>query len=378
MYRPRILLLNSTLGIGGAENVIAALCRGLDRDQFAVTVAHLKWRGAIGDALAKEGYPVVGVGLGDLDRPNYLSMLRLRRFLASQQFDLIHTHDLNAMIDASFCRVTLPGVRQVNTFHFGNHPHRLRRYHLVEKYLSRVPDRLVAVGSTQRDRLVRVYGFKENRLRVIRNGVADVGALASRDLLPRIRVGDEIVIGSVSTLIEQKGITDLLDVAGRLHQQSLPFRLVIAGEGHLRPSLEAKVDAMGLTKHVEFLGWVDDAPSRVLPWIDIFVQTSLWEAMSMVVLEAMSCRLPVVATAVGENPHVIEDGRNGFLAAPGDVDRVAERLKNLIQSPELRRRMGAEARGDWSARYTARRMCEDYQSLYLETLGPGRRVATAA
>lgn len=371
--RPRILLLNSTLGIGGAENVTAALCQGIDPARFDVSVAHLKWRGTIGDSIANQGYRIESLARGDGHQADYLSATRLWRFLKAEKIDLVHSNDLHAMIDAALCRASLPRVRHVNTFHFGNYPRDRRRYHLVEKYLARVADQLVAVGEVQRGRLVQTYGFKESRLRVIRNGVPDVRAGAVGDLSSRIRTDDRIVIGSVSTLIEQKGIGDLLEVADRLRRQSLPFRLVIAGEGHLRPGLEAKAAALGLTEHVEFYGWVDNAPQRVLPWIDVFVQTSLWEAMSMVVLEAMSCGLPIVATTVGENPYVIRDGENGFLAAPKDVDLIADRLGQLIQSPELRRQLGQQARRDWEQRYTARRMCREYEALYTEVLNEGRR-----
>lgn len=375
--RRKILLLNSTLGIGGAENVTAALCRGIDHDKFDVVLAHLKWRGAIGDELAGEGFKVVSLESETPGKRDYFSSLRLRRFLAAERVELVHTNDLHAMIDAAICRISVRKLRQVSTFHFGNYPHQSRRYHLAEKYLSRVPDRLVAVGQEQRQRLLNNYGFHEGRLDLIRNGVPDVGAQASERLRSRIQSNGKIVIGSVSTLIEQKGITYLLDVAGRLKQKSLPFKLVVAGEGHLRPGLEAKAAALGLTEDVEFYGWVDNAPQRVLPWIDVFVQTSLWEAMSMVVLEAMSCGLPIVATTVGENPYVIRDGENGFLAAPKDVDLIADRLGQLIQSPELRRQLGQQARRDWEQHYTARRMCREYEALYTEVLNAGRRPARA-
>jgi glycosyltransferase involved in cell wall biosynthesis len=370
--RPRILLLNSTLGIGGAENVTAALCRGIDREKFDVVVGHLKWRGAIGDELAEEGFKVVSLEADTRGKPDYLSALRLRHFLADEGVDLVHSNDLHAMIDAAICRMSLRNLRQVSTFHFGNYPHGSRRYHLAEKYLSRVPDRLVAVGQVQRQRLLDTYRFKEGRLGLVRNGVPDVCAHASDGLKSRIRADGKVVIGSVSTLIEQKGITYLLNVADRLKRQSHPFKLVIVGEGHLRPSLEAMAEALGLSADVEFYGWVDNAPQRVLPWIDVFVQTSLWEAMSMVVLEAMSCGLPIVATTVGENPYVIRDGENGFLASPKDVDRIAERLGQLIQSPQLRRQLGQQARSDWEKHYTAGRMCQEYEALYMEVLSEGR------
>lgn len=368
--KPHVLLLNSTLGIGGAENVTAALCRGLDRELYDVTVAHLKWRGAVGDELFQGGYDVVSLESDrTTDRADYLSSLRLRKFLKFRRVDLVHTNDLHAMIDAAISRLTVPHVRMVNTFHYGNYPHTNRRYHLAEKCLSRVPDCLVAVGETQRDRLQATYGYGPGRLKVIRNGVPDVCSAPMADLRDRIRTDARPVIGSVSTLIEQKGIDHLLEAAAILKGQSLNFRLVIAGEGHLRSMLEQKATALGLRDYVEFMGWVEQAPSRVLPWLDVFVQTSLWEAMSMVVLEAMSCGLPMVVTNVGENRYVIEHGANGFMTEPKAVDDIAAHLARLIQSDELRLRLGERAREDWLEKYTAARMCREYESLYAQVLG---------
>lgn len=366
--KQRILLLNSTLFIGGAENVLAELCRGLDRERFDVTVAHLKGRGQIGDALAREGYDVVSLQGTRTDRTDYLSSIRLRRFLLAREIDLVHTNDLHAMVDAAICRVTLPRLRLINTFHYGNYPRPNRRYHLAEKYLCRISDRLVAVGEAQKASILRSYSLRRERVQVLRNGVTDMRAGALDDYREKVRAGRPLVIGSVSTLIEQKGIAYLLDVAAILKQQGLDFRLVVAGEGTLRPMLQQKAAELGLNDHVEFFGWVEDAPRRVLPWIDIFVQTSLWEAMSMVVLEAMSCGLPVVATTVGENPHVIQNGVNGFLAAPKAVDDLAAALARLIQSEELRHQVGARARLDWETNYTAERMCRQYEELYRQTL----------
>lgn len=374
LYRkPRILLLNSTLGIGGAENVSASLCRGLDRDRFDVAVAHLKWRGQIGDSIAQEGLDVVSLEAPISRRPDYFSSLRLRRFLVSKQIDLVHSNDLHAMIDAAICRMSLPELRVVNTFHYGNYPQPKRRRHLVEKYLSRIPDSLVAVGYTQKEKLTKVYGLSEHRLRVIRNGVCDQRICISDDLRGVIRNGKKLVIGSVSTLIEQKGVSHLIDVASILKRQSSDFQIVIVGDGVLRSELEAKAKALGVADCVTFMGWVGNISSRVLPWIDIFVQTSLWEAMSMVVLEAMSYGLPVVATSVGENPYVIDNGVNGFLVPAKATNELAIRLLELIQSDSLRRSVGERARQDWQAHYTATQMCRQYGELYGEVLSQGER-----
>jgi glycosyltransferase involved in cell wall biosynthesis len=365
--RKRILLLNAALFIGGAENVTAALCRGIDRERFEVTVAHLGGRGEVGKALVESGFDVVSLQ-SERGGVDYLSGLRLRSLLKAKRIDLVHTHDLYSMIDSAVSCKTLPRVRHINTFHFGNYPRRIRRWHLFEKYFSRLPDRLVAVGEVQKGLLVKHYGFRPETVSVIHNGVDDIRAGIDTQMREQVRAGRKIVIGSVGTLIAQKAIADLLDVAYQLKQAGLDFRLVIVGDGKLRASLEEKSIGLGLSRDVEFLGWVPEASRRILPWVDIFVQTSLWEAMSIVVLEAMSCGIPVVVTDVGENPHVISNGVNGFLSKPRAIEDMAGKIGALIQNEASRRQIGAAARDTWESRYTAHRMCRQYEKLYLQTL----------
>lgn len=366
LTKPRILIVNSALYIGGAENVTAALCRGLDRERFDVCVAHLKGHGPIARELEGEGYKVIGIP-AKAARRDLLTSLKLRRVIVEQGIDLVHSQDLHTMVDASLCALSLPGLRHVSTFHHGHYPRDSWRYHALERVFLRGPDRLVAVGEVQRQSIAKTYGVATSRMTVIRNGVADALARAKPDQKDRIRRGAEVVIGSISTLIEQKGIEDLLQAAYRLVEQRVRFRLVVVGDGHLRATLESRSKQLGLGEQVEFLGWIEDAASRVLPWIDVFVQSSLWEAMSMVVLEAMSCRCPVVATSVGDNPFVIRHGESGFLVAPGNTEELARYLRRLVEDSALRQRFAEECRRDYEERFTAARMCRDYEALYWET-----------
>lgn len=365
--RRNILLLNSTLHIGGAENVIATLCRSLDRSRFNVTVCYLKECGSVGDKLLAEGYEVLGVRKQGHKSVDYLSSLKLKDLIQEKQIDVVHSHDLHSLVDGAICRLLDGRVRHVHTFHFGNYPHRPRRYLLLERIFCRIPDRLVAVGNVQKRSIVATFGIGEQRLRTIWNGVVvDQRELpAAAELIGDDR-GRKIVIGSISTLIEQKGITYLLDVVARLKQRHDNFVVVIAGEGHLRPALQRKCEELGLCDVVQFLGWVNEAASTVLPTIDVFFQPSLWEAMSMVLLEAMAQGKPVVATSVGENPYIIDDGVTGYLTEPRDVAGMSEALENLIRDAGLRARFGAAGRAKWQRYFDAGVMAGRYADLYAE------------
>jgi glycosyltransferase involved in cell wall biosynthesis len=279
---------------------------------------------------------------------------------------VVHTHDVHGLMDATICRRLMPSLRHVHTFHFGNYPARDKSSARSERVCWRSPDALVAVGQAQADAISALYGIPRERLRVIWNGVDDPVAVVDCDLRARLNSGARPVILSVSTLIEQKGVGTLLEAAQILKSSGQDFRLVIAGHGHLRQTLEEQAAALGLSRQVEFLGWVPDASRRILSACDVFVQSSLWEAMSIVVLEAMAAARPMVVTRVGENAHAVIDGVSGLLVPPADPQALAAGLAKLISRPALAAAFGAAARDRYLKYFTVEPMVSAYERLYSE------------
>jgi glycosyltransferase involved in cell wall biosynthesis len=179
----------------------------------------------------------------------------------------------------------------------------------------------------------------------------------------------KLILGSISTFIPQKGLDYLLDIAVVLKQKRKDFIVLIVGDGPLRPDLEKRCNQLNLSDTVFFLGWLKDAPSRILPLFDIFVQSSLWEAMSMVILESMAEGKPIVATEVGENRHVIEHGESGFLSQPGDTQTMAGHIELLLDNAETRNSMGLKARESFESNFTVDLMARRYEQVYNEVLG---------
>ncbi|HSN04214.1 MAG TPA: glycosyltransferase [Nitrospira sp.] len=186
----------------------------------------------------------------------------------------------------------------------------------------------------------------------------------------RRKLGAEncVLIGTIATLIQQKGLSDLLDVAKVIRDSGRKAVFVIVGEGHLRAELEAKQRELGLEGTVVLTGWVTNAADVALPTFDIFFQPSLWEAMSMVILEAMAAGKPIVATRVGENGQVIEDGVDGLLVQPRNVGEMAAALGRLIDDAALRVRLGEAARLKVEQRFTVEHMTNAYEAVYSELL----------
>jgi glycosyltransferase involved in cell wall biosynthesis len=363
----KLLIVASTLHVGGAERVMACLAKNLDPQRVKVSVCYLKENGVVGEELVRAGVELLPLPGRVYGRPDRLTFLKLRRLILDRGFTLVHTHDMHGFLDACACRLTTPGFKHVHTFHFGNYPHREPLYRRLERLLWRVPDVLVGVGRAQADSIRELYGIPESRMRVLWNGVDRPIPRVSPEVLAAASGATGPVIASISTLIPQKGLHHLIDAAAKLKTRGTHFRLLIVGGGHLMDSLTDQARNLGLDdQHVRFLGWVPEASDCALPACDIFVQSSLWEAMSVVVLEAMASGKAMVITSVGENPYVIEHGQTGMVVPPGDPDALTDALHKLLTDPTLRNRLGQNARQRHAERFRVTDMTHAYESLYAE------------
>jgi glycosyltransferase involved in cell wall biosynthesis len=141
----------------------------------------------------------------------------------------------------------------------------------------------------------------------------------------------------------QKSPVDFIDVAARVLGKRRDVHFVMAGDGELRPEIEARVAQHGIGDHVTLLGWASDMP-EVYRNLDIFVLTSLWEGQPCVFAEAMAGGLPIVATGADGAREAIVDGVSGYVHEPHDVESIANSVLELVERPELRESMGGAGR----------------------------------
>ncbi len=170
----------------------------------------------------------------------------------------------------------------------------------------------------------------------------------------------------VSNFRPVKRVPWLIEAFARASEGS-QAELVLVGDG---PDLQASSDLVrrrGLGRRVRFLGERDALPERLAP-ADVFVLASQEESFGLSALEAMACGVPVVATAVGGVPEVVEDGTSGLLAHPDDQTAFAERLRDLLFDRDRARAMGARARQQVEARFTRDPIVARYEALYRRTL----------
>jgi glycosyltransferase involved in cell wall biosynthesis len=357
-------MVNGSMRGGGAEHVIANLSRKLRDNGHRVSVAVLSSGGEVLDVLRAEGFETVPALCQSRSRINVLTSARKRsRLIRRCGVDVVHTHDLRSLLDIGASRRLGGGFRHVHTFHFGNYPHIPRTYLVLERLFAAAPDRLVAVGHAQRSALIAAHGWSPRALEVIPNGI-DPPPPASRVVPNPLTPAGVPVIGSISAFSPQKGLNVLLEAAHMLVKQGARFHLLMVGDGPLRSELESMADALGIRDVVHFTGWIPGAASSVLPRLDVFVQSSLWEAMSIAILEAMAAARPIVATSVGDNERVLQQGRAGLVVPANDAGALAAALSRLLQDDALRGALAAAASEAYRREFTARIMASRYETLY--------------
>lgn len=363
-----LLIVASSLWIGGAESLIRHLAHAINRARFNVTVCYLKQRGHIGDELVRDGIDIIGISNSPEPQVDYLTFLKLRKVIRAKRIDVVHTHTTHGLVDANMCKLLMPRLHVVHTFHFGNYPHTRPRILWMERVFSRFVDRLISVGEIQRRQIQKVHRIPDRRITTIWNGVPLPSGAGDPSFRSKLGAENRTLIGTIATFIQQKGLSDLLDVARRVLDAGYKARFVVVGGGHLRTELEEKRRRLGLEDDVVFTGWVTNAAELALPTFDIFFQPSLWEAMSVVILEAMAAGKPIVATRVGENTRIIEDGVDGLLVNPKDVHGMARAIGRLIDDASLRVELGRAARAKVERRFTVQQMTRAYEEVYLDML----------
>jgi glycosyltransferase involved in cell wall biosynthesis len=366
----RVVQVIAGLNIGGAENVVKILATTLDQQRFTSGICCTRTIGVLGERLRTEAPHVeimLAKGPGSLFR--YLAPLELRRRIKAFGADIVHSHGRAALLHTGPLAALNALPPWIHTFHFGNYDRAAGgRAETAEGFLCRYATRLIAVSDQQRESIVRRYGIAADRIQTIVNGVAGRPCRDERAAMQQKRTElglapDDVVVGAIAVLSEQKGLTYLLQAVRRLADRGCRARFLIVGGGPLEEPLREEARTLGLDSSVTFTGWRPDGP-ELMGMLDIFVMPSLWEAMPMALLEAMAAKRAVVVSDVGDNRRVVDDGRCGVVVPPRDPDALARALGQLIADPSRREAIGMAACERHRTTYSVDRMIAGYEDLY--------------
>ncbi len=361
-----------SMGVAGAEVLVAEiLARG--GSVLEPTILCLDEIGELGHRLRAEGVEVIELGRRpglDLRLPGALA-----RVARDYELELIHAHQYTPFFYAALAGMR-PGSRfkLILTEHGRHYPDLVsRRRRWVNRWLlDRRADAVTGCSDFSIDGLARVDGFSGDRIELIPNGVDLARYESSGDRAElRAELGlptDRILIACVARFHPVKDHATLLRAFAAVAAEREDVDLLLVGAGPLRGDLERLTSELRIGSRVTFLGIRDDV-ARLMRAADIFCMTSLSEAASLTILEAMAAGLPVVVTDVGGNPELVRDGVEGRLAPRGNDRAIAMALLDLCENPERAHTMGAAARGRVEESFTLDATVGSYLDLYRRVCG---------
>jgi len=268
-------------------------------------------------------------------------IMELAKFLRKEEIGILCTHGYKSDVVGRLAS-WLVGIPDIAVSRgWTGESFKISLYEWLDRLFLRVADHVVAVSAGQRRKVLN-SGIAEDKVSVIRNSIELANRTVSNTGSFRREMGipqDAVLIASAGRLSPEKNYEGLIEAAKVVSGHMPEVYFVVCGDGFLRLRLELAVKMNGMEKRFNFTGFRSDLDD-ILAEVDIFVLPSWTEGLPNVVLEAFACKKPVVATAVGGTPEVVDHGVNGLLTEPGDNVGLAEALMQLASNPELRRSMG--------------------------------------
>lgn len=377
-YRPLVAHIIYALSTGGLENGLVNIINRSPPERYRHVVICLTSADEFAQRITANDVSVIQLH----KRPGYdLRCYRqLRRTLRALRPDIIHSRNM-AALESQLCSVGLGHVKRVH----GEHGREINdldgsnwKYLLFRRFMRLFVHRYIAVSKDLKNWLIESVGVRPDRVNHIYNGVDHQrfapGNVKPSSLLPASwqHLDGIVVAGTVGRLTPVKDQQLLLRAVAQLRIEQPVIadrlRLLIIGDGPLLSMLTQLVEELALQDVVWLAGDREDVPA-LLRVMDIFALPSLGEGISNTVLEAMASGLPVIATEVGGNVELVENGYNGILFPVGDSRSLSAALVSLAKDSTERARLGANARLRVSQNFDWNRTVSAYLRVYDELSG---------
>ncbi len=309
---------------------------------------------------------------------DWIGCFRLYHFLRKTRPDIFHLHlaspgESTLPILASYlARIPVTITTEHSPSYFPRKKFYSRK---VKRFCQKFIDLTIALSRSGQQFLIQQYGIDPGKVRIVPNGVELPESLSEgekRIIRNKLGVrGDALLITTISEVTERKGISLLLQAAQELIEKETSLHFLIIGEGPLKGELQDHYRPYVLSNHISFLGHQED----VMPFLsisDLFVLPSLGEEMPLSVMEAMAAGVPVIATAVGGIPEIIEHAENGWLVQPGDAHELTRALTRLIEEKERACALAEKAFRMVQTRYSLSGMVSRTEEIYRSLLAEKR------
>ena len=370
---------------GGTEHWVLRLIQHLDRERVVPSLCLLDGEDDLSRSLEPEECPVIRLGVKSLKSiRDWGKARKLSAFLKEQQVDILQTHFPDSLNYGAVVAKTV-GVPHVLHTNFGDD---FTHAPLLTRTVGRWANRLLAKTSLSgaitncqacRQDVLADKWPEAKPVHVVENGISlsayQDGRWVDKDTVPRTE--SPYNVGIVAMLREEKCHNVLVQAAQFVREVRDDVIFHFAGEGPMREPLEQQIQRLGLKEHVELHGLVRDVP-EFLRHIDVAVLCSKNEGLPHAILEYMAARTPTIATSVGGNVEVVQDGVTGKLVPPHNAKALAEAVLDLVGNPELRYQMGQAAWQRVQEHFSTQAMIERFQTLYNNIAGQSRVAANSS
>jgi glycosyltransferase involved in cell wall biosynthesis len=367
--------------MGGAERLMVPYMQYLDKDRYIPRVCVFRER--YGNPIAKElnqmGIPVDMLPVKHLR--DLTAIPRLVHYLRQHRADLVHTQ-LEFSNTLGNIAARLLGLPSISTIHTHDNPLKgtkeYRRLKLMWWSMRNFCDQVIAVAEGLRNHYLAISGDSPDKVLTIYNGI-DLERFNSHDraAYARLRVNLGIplqapLLITVAVLRQRKGIQYMLETLPSILEAVPDAYYLVVGDGEFRMVLQDYAQRKGINQHVVFTGFREDIPD-LMAISDVFVLPTLDEALPTVLAEAMAACRPIIASAVGGIPEMVEDGANGVLIHPKDPAQLAQACIHLLGNLALARRMGEKGWEIANERFNIHKQVHIMGDLYWELLNTAAR-----
>lgn len=362
----RVCFMIDSLTTAGTETQLLALIRHLDRRKIEPFLCLMSGDSEESRALEPESCPVLRLGVRSFSRPQTLIRAwQLARFLRRQRIDILQVY----FLDSTYLGVPMARLAGV--------PHIVRTRNNIgywmtgwHRWMGRIcnslADGLVANCEACQQAVIADEGLSSRKIIVLENGV-NLDRFPMVPLESRTSRSSGRRVGVVSNLRPVKGLDVFVRAAAEVSAARPDVTFHVAGEGELRPALQELAKELGIADKLILPGTVSDVPA-FLADLEVAVLSSRSEGMSNAILEYMAAARPVVATAVGGNVQLIEDGKDGLLVPAGDAHHLASAIGRLLDDQSLAHRLAETARHKVESHYSRQAMVRRFENFYIDLM----------
>ncbi len=293
----------------------------------------------------------------------FLSFLSL---IKRDKPQIIHSHLFHAIFLTRLVTLFNKKIKIISTIHNENIGGRSRE--VILRITGGLSDVTNTISQKVSQIMINKKVVKKNKIITILNGIDPEkfypDPKKEQEIKKELNIEDNLpVLISVGRLTRAKGFFYLIKVVKKLGDKYPDIVLFVLGEGEERGKLEKQVRDLGLENNIFLLGNKGNV-NDYLNTADIFVSSSLWEGLPTVILEAMACQLPVVATDVGGTREMVKEACSGFLVEPKNPQVLSDKIDRLLSSPQ-KEKMGEQGREVVKGEFSLETMVDNYQKIYL-------------